>query len=269
MKTKKHFILVAVAIGFILGLLAVGLLKTAINNPPVVQASNKETCPTGKIAYRCGFKEGVSLVQDIQYERLRTLRDKKDILAGLERVEVLVEGLHACAEKYGLTQQLLHTDAELRLRMHGINVGTNITPKHKGLDEKTTTDTAHSSIRDWRHAIDAGSDEDFLQFAKESVRRDLFETSRPGRLYINVNTIVFEESGRAVFAVQVELKEGASVFRNGAWCSAPTWDTADVGACPSNNLREYVRECVRDDVDEFINDYLAANPKDRSSGESR
>ena len=266
---RKNLIPVAVVVGLVVGLLVARRLMITINNPSTVQASSKETCPTDKIAYRRGFKEGVSLVQNIQYERLRTLRDKKDILAGLERVEVLVEGLHPCAEKYGLTQQLLHTDAELRLRMHGIKVGTDIQPQHKRLDEQTTTDPAHSPIRDWGQAIDAQSDEDFLEFARENVRRDLFETSRPATLYINLITIVFEESGRAAFAVRVELKEGASVFRNGAWCSAPTWYTANVGACPSNNLREYVRECVRDDVDEFINAYLAANPKDQSVEEAQ
>jgi len=57
----------------------------------------------------------------------------------------------------------------------------------------------------------------------------------------------------------------AYLSRNGAFCSAPAWYTSDVATCSSSRLKEYVRECLRDDVDEFINAYLAANPKDRSS----
>ena len=262
MKMIKHFIPVVFVFVLVAGLLVAGHLKTTINNPSIVQASSKEACPTDKITDRCAFVEGVFFVQDMKH---RALCDTKDILAGVEGVEVLVEALHPCAEKHGLTRQVLQTDAELRLRMHGIKVGTDIQPQHKKLDEQTTTDTAHSSLQNWRQAIDAESDEDFLQFAREKIRRDLFQTYRPPRLYINLNTTVLEESRRAAFSVRVELKEAAYLDRNGAFCSAPVWYTSNVGTCSSSNLKDYVRECLRDDVDEFINAYLAANPKDRSS----
>jgi hypothetical protein len=196
--------------------------------------------------------------------RTRALSSGRDKLAGLECVEVLVEALHPCAEKYGLTRQLLHTDTELRLRMHGIKVGTKKQPREKRLGEEDS-EAIRSSFQSWRQAIDAESDDDFLQFASEKVRCDLFDTARPGRLYISLATIVFEESGRAAFSLRVELKEMAYLSRNGRYCSAPVWFTANVGACPSDRLKEYVKECLRDYVDEFINDYLAANPKERSS----
>lgn len=145
--------------------------------------------------------------------------------------------------------------------MHGIKVGTDIQPQHKKLDEQTTTDTAHPSLQNWRQAIDAESDEDFLQFAREKVRRNLFETyGRLPRLYINLTTLIDEERHDATFSLRVELKEMAYLSRNGAYCSAPVWYTSNVATCPSSKLKDYVRKCLRDDVDEFINAYLAANP---------
>lgn len=262
MKMIKHFIPVVVVFVFVTGLLVAGHLKTTINNPPIVQASSKEACPTDKITDRRAFVEGVFFVQDMKY---RALCDTKDILAGLDGVEVLVEALHPFAEKHGLTRQVLQTDAELRLRMHGIKVGTDIRPQYKKLNEQTITETAHSSLQNWRQAIDAESDEDFLQFARERVRRNLFETSRPPRLYINLTTLIDEERHDAAFSIRVELKEMAYLSRNGAFCSAPVWYTSNVATCPSSKLKDFVRESLRDDVDEFINAYLAANAKDRSS----
>jgi len=265
MKTRKHFIPFVVALIIGAGFLVAGHLKSTINNPPIAQASSKEATPTCKTAERRAFAEGVFLVQDMSH---RALRDKKDILAGLESIEVLVEALHPRAEKYGLTRQVLHNDTELRLRMHGIKVGTEIQPKHKKLGELDGA-ASKSSIQNWRQAINAESDEDFLQFARETVRHDLFNASGPATLYINLATIVFEESYRAAFAHRVELQETAYLSRNGAFCRAPVWYTGGVGACSLRDLKEYAREALRDDVDEFINAYLAANPKDRSSEEAQ
>ena len=174
MKMIKHFIPVIVAFVLVAGLLVAGHLKTAINNPPIVQASSKEASPTDKITDRRAFVEGVFFVQDMKY---RALCDTKDILAGLDGVKVLVEALHPCTEKHGLTRKVLQTDAELRLRMHGIKVGTDIQPQHKKLDEQTTTDTAHSSIQNWRQAIDAESDSDATPY-EEGMRRELDEEVR-------------------------------------------------------------------------------------------
>ena len=37
--------------------------------------------------------------------------------------------------------------------------------------------------------------------------------------------------------------------------------TQVLGTCPTQTCREFIRRDVRDDVDQFINDYLTANPK--------
>ncbi|MCJ7443244.1 MAG: hypothetical protein MUO26_01715 [Methanotrichaceae archaeon] len=243
-----------------------------------MQTCSKEVSTIGKITDRRAFLEGVFFAQRaigrIRNEgallSLRALRDPKGILSGLEGVSVAVEGVNLEAEKYGLTQQLLQTDTELRLRTHGIKVAADVLPQDEKLVEQTSAD---GLLRLWQHEIDAKSGEDFLQSTNEWVRRDIFETYQLSGLlpilHVNVNTIVFEESRRVAFSIEVELQDAAYLCRNSATYAAPIWEKSSVGTCSSSRLKDYVRECLRDKVDEFINDYLAANPKEHSSEEKQ
>jgi len=84
-------------------------------------------------------------------------------------------------------------------------------------------------------------------------------------LYVNVNTVVFEEIECAAFSFDMELQEGAYLCGNSTLCQTAIWKKSSIGGCSTSHLKEFIRECLRDKVDEFINDYLAANPKDRPS----
>ena len=282
MKTKKHFVPVVVVFILIAGFLVharskkrsptldeIQLLEDAL-----MQARIKEVSPIGKMTNRSAFLEGVFFSQRIighirniegPLLGLRALRDRKDILVGMESVVVVVN-VDPEAEKYDVTKKLLQNDTELRLRTHGIKVGKDVQPQDEKVVEQTGADAI---IRLWQQAIDAKSDEDFLQSVREWVRRDFLETYQlSGQLpvlYINFNTIVDEGRRDAVFSIRVELQEGAYLCRNGAlFCDAPVWKKGvGIGTCSPNDLKDYVRECLRDIVDMFINDYIAANPKDR------
>jgi hypothetical protein len=267
MKTRKYFILVVVVFVLVAGLL--------------VRASSKDVSPVGKITDRRAFLEGVLFAQqEITVMRLkdalRAPRDEKEIMAGLEGVGVLVENVHAEAEKCGLTRQLLQTDTELRLRQHGITVFTDeeamkVSARHTA-EQYKKVETLPLELRSLGETFDEkDSDEHFLQCLRMVIQHSQPQTSvlPPPYLYVNVNTTVSEENRRAAFAIQVAFKEEACLPRNSARRSAPVWEKASVGACSSSNLKDFVREALRDDVDEFINDYLAANPKDRSSEETQ
>lgn len=265
MKTKMYFILIVVVFILVTGFLVSGLL---------VQAKNKKISSTDDITNRRAFMEGVFFVQkEINDMRLESLllaqRKEKYILIGVESIDVLVEEIQPIAEKYGLTKQLIKTDVELSLRSHGIRMGTDIQHQYKKSDEHTTIDIEKSSLLNYNQTNNSKYDNDFLQYAREMIRHDLFRTSRPTTLYINITMIVFEESQRAVFSIRVELKEEAYLCRNAAFCSAPIWYTSGVYACPLSRLKDFVRESLSDDVNEFINDYLAANPKDSFSEEKQ
>jgi hypothetical protein len=55
-------------------------------------------------------------------EQITHIKDQKDTLKGLQSVYVVVESFESEVEKYGLTEQQIQTDVELRLRQNGIRV---------------------------------------------------------------------------------------------------------------------------------------------------
>jgi len=84
----------------------------------------------------------------------------------------------------------------------------------------------------------------------------------PGRpsLYLNVNT--FSRTGLYAYCILLKVKQRVTLIRNLATTSwGTTWDSRGfMGTVGADNLHT-VRDDVRDQVDQFINAYLAANPK--------
>jgi hypothetical protein len=82
-------------------------------------------------------------------------------------------------------------------------------------------------------------------------------------LYINVN--VQKRTDIALYAVNVHvsLNQDVILLRDPMTTvfGIPTWWREGVFTTGSSLLREGTRRSVRDLVDEFLNDYLAANPK--------
>jgi hypothetical protein len=79
-------------------------------------------------------------------------------------------------------------------------------------------------------------------------------------LYVHVNVMKTNASLYA-FAIIVSLVQGVRLERNPKIGSyAKTWDTDSVGTVGEPNLRD-IRSSVADDVDVFINAYLAENPE--------
>ncbi|MHC4539612.1 MAG: hypothetical protein ACYTEK_09815 [Planctomycetota bacterium] len=82
-------------------------------------------------------------------------------------------------------------------------------------------------------------------------------------LRVAVSPLVKEESSVAAVHVLVELREWTFLRRSPMTCvKSITWKEDFVLLAGSQRLSE-VRDTVKDLVDEFINDYLAANPKER------
>jgi len=148
--------------------------------------------------------------------------DPRDALKGLQGVRVLVEILEPEVEKSGLTTQQLQTDVELRLRQNGIRV----------LSEQE-------------------------------------QLSTPGMpyLYVNVNIMIRKDIPLvqlAVYVISVKLKQNVFLARDTTkLCIASTWDSkgSNVGSVGLDKIETTIRKNIKDNVDEFINDYLAVNPK--------
>jgi len=81
-------------------------------------------------------------------------------------------------------------------------------------------------------------------------------TSVPVRREHSNNTIGYAS------LVSVQLDQYVQLLRNQRIIYATTWDTRHVGFWPQEKFVEDTRDVVSDKVDEFLNDYLAANPKE-------
>jgi len=70
-------------------------------------------------------------------------------------------------------------------------------------------------------------------------------------------------AGGFMIWVSAEVKQSVLLERNPTIsCYVPTWQTFETtGFLQSDNLHK-VRQTVKDHVDQFINDYLAANRKE-------
>jgi hypothetical protein len=198
-----------------------------------------------------------------------TPREAKEVLAGLDGVRVVVEGVRPEAEKYGLTQQLLQTDTELRLRQNGIRVLTDEEAENQTAEQiKKWEETRSVKTRSVTESLAQQEEAYFLRALRDLIQHEgrlCSAIARPPYLYINVNTHVSEETGVAAFSLDARLDEMASVCRNGAGWAAAIWEAHGVGVSSLSHLKEYARKCLRDYLDEFINAYLAANLKDRAS----
>ncbi len=74
-----------------------------------------------------------------------------------------------------------------------------------------------------------------------------------------VSLSAFTYLSLCVYSIQVSLFEAVTLARGGQ-TSASVWEADYIGMVGTKNIRT-VRDNIGDKIDEFINDYLAANPK--------
>ena len=143
---------------------------------------------------------------------------------GLKAVAVFVENIDQEAIKDGLNKEQIKTDVELRIREAGIKV--------------------------------------------VSVEKCLTLLPTSSYLYVIVSTVKFFSGLEYVYGTSVQLKQQVVIERkkteipSKAYLWATTWEKSDgVGITPVEDLVRNVREHLNEKVDDFINDYLAENPK--------
>jgi len=140
---------------------------------------------------------------------------QRETLRGLKGLHVLIaEQLRDDIKQAGLTQSILKTDVELKLRKAGIQVLTRV---------------------------------------------EAYLTQGIPYLSVNVIGLKLESPRGFIYSVRVEFRQDVILSRNRSIeASSTTWQKNTTGIHP--NVR-YIREVVSDLVDEFMNDYLAVNPK--------
>jgi len=83
-------------------------------------------------------------------------------------------------------------------------------------------------------------------------------------LYVSVNVVGADGDTPSLLAVSMEVSCAQGVYLDRdptTWCVAKTWWTGSLAKVSHAQLSQ-VRDMVKDKVAEFINDYLAVNPKE-------
>lgn len=146
---------------------------------------------------------------------------QKESLRGVAGVQVVIGTMEPNMERIGLTEQLLQTDVELRLRKAGVPVLSQA--ERLQLPDVT-----------WLH----------VQVTGMEVRTD---PSEPPVGYM--------------FGIEVSFRQSVFLARDfSPFTGAATWESGAIGKFPDANPR-FIRDAVGDYVDKFINDYLAVNPE--------
>ena len=88
---------------------------------------------------------------------------------------------------------------------------------------------------------------------------------RPGSPYLYVNVLAVKQGNREsfVYSIYAILRQSVILERSPdtQGLVATTWkSTGGIGIVPSDSLNSELRQGVQDQVDDFINAYLAANP---------
>jgi len=83
-------------------------------------------------------------------------------------------------------------------------------------------------------------------------------------LYVNLTTVkseVLYAFTSYLYSLQISLRQNVTLTREpNTKVSAMTWQTSVLGSVNAADL-ENLRKTIRDSLNQFINDYLAANPK--------
>src|SRR6266852_6389526 len=81
------------------------------------------------------------------------------------------------------------------------------------------------------------------------------------QLYVDVDTAKNDSTGGYAYSVDVGFRQPATLQRTGKAVLAETWSDGTVGSITAAKLASTVRDKLRDLLDGFIKEYVAANPK--------
>jgi len=209
--------------------------------------------------HRQAFLEGVLFATQEQESVLHKPPagfNTKDVLTGIEGIEVVVEALPAVVEKYGLRKHDLQTAIEQQLRGRRIVVIEQ--PQTKGPPAEDA-EQAQEPNEALMQTANAESDESFLQDVRAYLQQRQ-PRSAAAILDVSINAVAEEAAGFASYSIHVQFVQTVVLLRPEPRRSlAATWQTATVGYV---SLAEFkgLGGRVRDAVEEFISDYIEANP---------
>jgi len=249
MKLKKRYIL-----GAVLLIAAGGLGRQA--------KPAGEPAPDTIAQHRRAFLEGV-LFAARQRETMLLKPpvgfNTKDVLAGIETVEVIVEDLAPVVEKYGLAKKDLRAGIESQLRRRRIELMSPQPAKTASAENAQNAEQGEEPNEALMQLVNVESEERFKQDVNDYLQQREPKSSS-GILDVTVIAVVDESAGFAAYSVHVQFLQPVQLLRpDPARSLAATWAVGKVGTV---SLKEFpsIGDQASEIVDAFIDDYFEANP---------
>ena len=183
----------------------------------------------------------------------------KDVFAGIESVEIVVEDLPPVAEEHGLVKKDLRASIESQLREHRIKVISPPPVKAAPAEADQEPEQLEEPNETLMQLANAESDESFRQNVKDYLQQSE-PVSSSGILDVTVSAVADETAGFAAYSVHVQFLQPVQLLRpDPARALAATWAVGKVGYV---SLKEFssIGGQAREIVDAFIDDYFEANP---------
>ncbi len=221
-----------------------------------------EPAPNAVAQYRKSFLEGVLFAarqREAMLAKPPVSFNTKDVLAGIESVEVIVEDLSPVAEKHGLAKKDLQAGIESQLRRRRIKVISPQPAKAAPAENAQDAEQAEEPNEALMQMASAESDESFKQGVKEYLQQSE-PVSSSGILDITVSAVVDESAGFAAYSVHVQFLQPVQLLRPDPRRSlGAIWAVGKVGYVSLKDFSS-VAEQAGDIVDAFIDDYGASHP---------
>ncbi len=97
---------------------------------------------------------------------------------------------------------------------------------------------------------------------KVNTKEEFLASEDMAHVYVRCGTSSNKDIPSIPYTVSVSLGQTVQLRRSpNVSVSGTTWETGFVGLCPKGKFQEITRQVVKNQMDEFINDYLTANPK--------
>lgn len=248
MKPAKHH-----ALGVLLVVAAGGLGMERMPLPP------QEPAADAIRQHRQAFLKGVLFAtqeRDSVLHKPPAKFNTKDVLTGIDGVEVVMEDLPAVVEKYGLRKQDLQTAIEQQLRGRRIVVIEQPQTKSPPPEDAEQAQEPNEALM---QMANAESEEKFLENVRAYLQqRELVSSSVI--LDVSINAVADDAAGFASYSIHVQFVQAVVLLGPDPRRSfATTWQTATVGYISLDEFKGLGGR-VRDAVEEFISDYIEANP---------
>ena len=82
-------------------------------------------------------------------------------------------------------------------------------------------------------------------------------------LYVRVNVILLSLGREHIYGITVQLNQQVTTKRGTTVYGASTWESGSIGLIQKERMPRTIRGKVKDEMDRFLNAYLAENPRNR------